>query len=68
MSWTIYFNSKLISWATCQGVYNTLCHPHMGWSYSANGQHLFQTVFVLLAVQYSTGFTNAVVDKVCKCS
>jgi hypothetical protein len=68
MSWTICINAKLISWATCQGVYNILCHPHMGWTYSANGQHLFQRVVILLALQYSTWFTKAVVGKVLQIS
>jgi len=64
----VYINAKLLSWVTCQGVYNTLRHSHIEWSYSANGQHLFQRVSLLLALQYSTGFTNAAVGKVLQMS
>jgi hypothetical protein len=65
---TIYVNAKLISWVIGQGVCNTLRRPHVGWSYSENGQLLFQRVIVLIALQYSTGFTNAVVGEVLQMS
>jgi hypothetical protein len=63
MSWTIYINAKLISCVTC----HIMSPPH-GVIISANGQHLFQRLIILLVLQYSTGFTNAVVGKVLQMS